>query len=141
MYLMKTYELTYLISPELTDEQAKDLQNKTSTLIKEEGGLTTGEASISRKKLAYPVKKQSQAYLAVINFQLLPEKLANLEKALKADSQILRYLMLIKRPVKEVRKERMFIEPKVEKPKKEKKVELKEIEKKLEEILAQGDGE
>jgi ribosomal protein S6 len=77
----------------------------------------------------------------VINFQLLPEKLANLEKTLKADSQILRYLMLIKRPVKEVRKDRMFIEPKVEKPKKEKKVELKEIEKKLEEILAQGDEE
>ena len=138
---MKTYELTYLISSELADEQVRDLQNKSSALIKEEGGLPTGEASISRKRLAYPVKKQSQAYLAVASFQLLPEKLANLEKVLKADSQILRYIILIKRPVKEIKKGRMFIEPKIEKPKKEKKVELKEIEKKLEEILAQGDEE
>jgi small subunit ribosomal protein S6 len=137
---MKTYELTYLISSELTDEQAASLQNKISALIKEEGGLLTGEVSISRKKLAYPVKKQSQAYLAVVNFQLSAEKLINLEKALKADSQILRHLVLIKRPTKVIKKSRMMvIEPKIEKPKKEKKVELKEIEKKLEEILAQDD--
>jgi len=137
---MKTYELTYLISSELTDEQAGDLQNKISALIKEEGGLIAGEVSILRKKLAYPIKKQSQAYLAVVNFHLPPEKLTNLEKVLKADSQILRYLMLIKRPIKAIKKSRMMIiEPKIEKPKKEKKVELKEIEKKLEEILAQDD--
>jgi len=132
---MKTYELTYLISSGLTEEQVRDLQNKISALIKEEGGLPIGEAPTLRKKLAYPIKKEAQAYLANVNFQLLPEKLMNLEKALKTDDQILRYLMLIKRPTREIKKPRMIIEPKIEKPKKEKKVELKEIEKKLEEIL------
>ncbi|MDP3996052.1 MAG: 30S ribosomal protein S6 [bacterium] len=136
---MKTYELTYLISSELTEEQAKELQNKVSALIQGEEGLLIGGSLISKKRLAYAIKKQSQAYLVTTIFQLLPEKLANLEKALKTDGQILRYIILIKRPVKEVKKSRMFIEPKIEKPKKEKKVELEAIEKKLEEILAQSD--
>ncbi len=138
---MKNYELTYLISSELTEEQAKDLQGKIVASIKEEGGVLVDEAPILRRKLAYPVKKQLQAYLATVNFQLLPEKLIDLEKRLKAENQILRYLMLIKRPVRERKISRTIIESKIEKPKKEKKVELKEIEKKLEEILAQGDEE
>lgn len=134
---MKNYELTYLISSELTEDKAKELQNKVATLISSEGGILIGETSILKKDLAYPVKKQSQAYLAIANFQLLPEKLTNLEKKLKAENQILRYLILIKRPIKEMKIGRPIVEPKIKKVKKEKKVELKEIEKKLEEILRQ----
>ncbi len=119
----------------MIEEQAKELQNKVSALIKDEGGLAIGGSLISKKRLAYPIKKQSQAYLVTDIFQLSPEKLADLEKTLKVETQILRYIILIKRPMREIKKSRMFIEPKIEKPKKEKKVELKEIEKKLEEIL------
>jgi len=134
---MQNYELTYLISSELTEDKAKELQNKVTTLIGGEGGILVEEAPILKRELAYLVKKQSQAYLATINFQLLPDKLINLEKKLKAENQILRYLILIKRPIKGIKIGRPIVEPKIEKVKKEKKVELKEIEKKLEEILRQ----
>ena len=73
-----------------------------------------------------------EAYLAVLNFQLNPENLADIEKKLKTESQILRHLILIKKPVK------VTTRTAIRKPPtrlKEKKVELKEIEKKLEEIL------
>jgi small subunit ribosomal protein S6 len=133
---MKTYELTYLISSELSEEEAKEFQGKVISLIQAEGGVLTTRNSLLRKKLAYPIKKQTQAYLAVLNFQLNPEGLTNLEKKLKLENQILRYLILTKKPLKVVAKA-----PRVpslpEKPKvaPKKKVELKEIEKKLEEIL------
>jgi len=132
---MKAYELTCLISSELSEEEAKNFQEKIVSLIQEEGGVLVEGKLPFKKKLAYPVKKQSQAYLAVINFQLLPEKLADLEKKIKAENQVLRYLVLVKPPVRETKITRVFKRPEIEKPKKEKKVELKEIEKKLEEIL------
>ena len=143
---MKHYELTYLITPELSEETVSAFQEKGIVLIKEEGGSLEEVKTPLIKKLAYSLKKPNlpkkydEAYLAVLNFQLSPEKVADLEKKLKAENQILRYLLLTKRPVKklEYAPRRMPLKSLVEKPKvvpEEKKVELKEIEKKLEEIL------
>jgi small subunit ribosomal protein S6 len=136
---MKTYELTYLISSELSEEEAKEFQGKVTSLIQAEGGVLVEQSSLLRKKLAYPIKKQTQAYLAILVFQSEPEKIANLEKKLKSENQILRYLILTKKELKVVSKAPRIPplpkKPKVVVPEKEKKVELKEIEKKLEEIL------
>lgn len=132
---MKTYELTYLISSELTEEEAEKIQKNINTLIQEEEGILLEEKLPFRKKLAYSVKKQSQAFLATIIFQLLPEKLASLEKKIKVESQILRYLILVKKITKEAKSPRFFKRPQVLRVEKEKKVDLKEVEKKLEEIL------
>jgi small subunit ribosomal protein S6 len=136
---MKTYELTYLISSELSEEEAKEFQGKVTSLIQAEGGVLVEQSSLLRKKLAYPIKKQTQAYLAILVFQSEPEKIANLEKKLKSENQILRYLILTKKELKVVSKAPRIPplpkKPKAVVPEKEKKVELKEIEKKLEEIL------
>lgn len=135
---MKSYELTFLISADLAEEEAKQFQDKVTSLIQAEGGILTTRNTILRKKLAYPIKKQTQAFLAILTFQIEPIKLINLEKKLKLENQILRYLILIKPPVKEMpvrRKKVPEIVPKKPLPPSEKKVELKEIEKKLEEIL------
>lgn len=129
---MKYYELTYLISSELSEEEAKQLQAKITSLI---GGILVKERLPFKKKLAYPIKKQSQAYFSVIDFQVMAEKLIDLEKKLKSEDKILRYLILVKPPVKKEKITGVFKKPKIEQPEKEKKVELKEIEKKLEEIL------
>ncbi len=142
---MKYYELNYLISSELSGEEAEEFQSKIASKILEEEGILGEENTVLRKKLAYPIKKsvlktpQTQAYLAVLSFKLNPEKLANLEKKLKSENQILRYLILVKKVSRIIPKKiraAEFIAPK--KPmetREEKKVELKEIEKKLEEIL------
>jgi len=139
---MKNYELTYLISSELSEEEAKNLYQKIDSFIQEEGGvLGNKEKMVLRKKLAYPIKKQTQAYLVVSIFQLEPEKLANLEKKIKLENQVLRYLILTRKPAKEIvvklrRRPKLVTEkPVVARKVPEKKVELKEIEKKLEEIL------
>ena len=129
---MKTYELTYLITPDLSEEETRAFQEKIIASLQEEGGILTEAGIISKKRLAYPIQKKIQVYLAVLTFQLNAEKLVNLEKKLKAENQILRYIIITKVP----RKEKVFRIKKALPPPKEKKVELKEIEKKLEEILS-----
>ena len=128
---MRYYELTYLISPDLSEEELRDCQEKVTSLIQEEGVLSKVGSSI-RKTLAYPIKKKSAAFSATLSFQLEPEKVESLEKKLKSESKILRYLILAKKlpkmAVVPVKKPKRIIKPKP-------KVELKEIEKKLEEIL------
>jgi len=121
---MKTYELTYLISPDLSEKEVFSFQEKIISLIQEAGG-TLGEVKT-------PVRKK-MAYLSTLNFHLDPEKLGSLEKKLKSEQKILRYLILKKKILKKIP------EILIEKPKRivRPKVELKEIEKKLEEILGE----
>ena len=140
---MKYYELTYLISPDLSEKEVLSFQEKIISLIQEAGGALGEVREPVRKKMAYPVRKKSSngAYLATLNFHLEPEKLGSLEKKLKSEGQVLRYMILTK--PKHIKKTFVLGEktPPLKLPKKivklKPKVELKEIEKKLEEILGE----
>ena len=101
---MKHYELTYLISSEISEEEVKSLPEKVLVLVQEADGIIENRILPLKRKLAYPINKQEDAYLTTLTFQLNPEKLAGLEKKLKAEGQILRYLLLAKKPTKEVKR-------------------------------------
>ena len=141
---MKQYELTYLITSELSEDEGRALSEKVTSFVQDEGGLLiNSQIFIAKKQLAYPIKKQTQAHLVTLIFQLNPEKLAALEIRLKKEENILRYLIIMKKVRKALPKLRRRLTPSIEpvpgkeegRIKKEKKVELKDIEKKLEEII------
>jgi len=127
---MKHYELTFLISPELSEEEIRGFQEKIISLIQGLGGELLGEVKT-------PIRKK-MAYLVTLNFNLDPEKLGSLEKGLKSENQVLRYIILTRRALRPSGPEAKKVPPKpIIKPKPEAKVELKEIEKKLKEILGE----
>ncbi len=144
---MKNYELTCLISPDLSEEELKNLSAKINSFIQEETGVLEKTSEPLKRELGYPIKGKVEAFSVSLNFSFDPNKLENLEKKLKSENQILRYIILIKIAVKEVlpRKKRSLKMPqKITEPgkpadyqSKAKKVELKEIDKKIEEILGE----
>jgi len=135
----KLYELVCLISPEINEEELATLSEKINSLIKEKGGILEKEISLIKKKLAYPIKKKSVAYLKVLNFQLENQRLEELKKEIISEKNILR-LAILNKKIAKIKKERHKLPFRTEitpttREKPKKKVELKEIEKKLEEIL------
>jgi len=147
--MFKKYELTYLISPETKEGELNAFCEKISGFILQEQGIIDHQFNPVLKKLAYPIKKKTEAFLATINFQIEPQKIEEVEKKLKTENQILRHIIIIKIPVKKI-KERARQKPKETEtpsfkkeeghfPKKREatKAELKEIDKKIEEILNQ----
>jgi len=141
---MKYYELTYLISSEIKEEEIKKLTEEINLFIQEEKGIIIKSGNPSPEILAYSIKKQKTAFWVSLEFYLEPEKIENLREKLKKRIEILRFLLTSKKTPKkktikpEIAAEKTasaqtLKEDKKEKP--EKKVELKEIEKKLEEIL------
>ena len=140
---MKNYELTYLISTDVSEEELKNLSEKIKSFVQEEEGTIKKTTEPSKIKLGHSIKEKEQGFLNILNFSLSPEKITNLEKKLKAENQILRYMILNKdlseKPIRPRR-----ISPKtttkepdksLDKQSESKKVELKEIDKKIEEIL------
>lgn len=136
---MKSYELAYLISQNLSEEETASFQEKIKNFIIEEQGILGGQ-DITKKKLG---NSQGLAYLISLNFNFDPEKLVALEKKLKTENQIINYMILFRKPrtAVEVSRRIRHIAPITEEPakisEKPKKVEIKEIEKKLEEILGE----
>ncbi len=146
---MKTYELSYLISPNLTDVEIKNFQEKMSSLIQEKGILISS-ALPKRQILAYPIKKNNYAFFAILNFQMKPENLSEFEKKMKSEqvfisepenvqnkeSNLIRYLILTKTAPKStgVRKKARIAGKKIETPEEEK-VKIEKIEEKIEEAL------
>ena len=75
---MKTYEFTYLIEPDLSKEDINSLQEIIKSFIKEEEGSIVRINPPLKKNLAYPIKKNEEAFLADLTFDLRPDKLDNL---------------------------------------------------------------
>jgi ribosomal protein S6 len=150
---MKVYELTYIISPEISAGEAEAKAKDIDTFLQSKEGVIIRAENPALKTLSYPIKKQSSGFFGVLEFQIEPEKLNEVKEKLEKDSKILRHIIIIKKPVKE-QKERRTRKPlptrevkiaikessfakKDWEAKPEKKVELKEIEKKLDEILGE----
>lgn len=122
------YELTYLLDPDLTEKEQREQREAILNLITKNGGILN-EINLPKKvKLYFPIKKKREGFLADLTFFIEKEKLPEIEKRLKREKGVMRFLILRKkgeRPAVEIQK----FEPKKEK------VSLEEIDKKLKEIL------
>ena len=133
---MKFYELTYLISPKLTESEAKNFSEKITDLIKKGGGVVSHILNPQKRKLAYQIQKSSEGFLANIEFYFAPEKLESITQKMKSEDTVLRSLLFTKKQPKKAEVPKI---PEIGpvKIKKEEKVALEDIEKKLEEILGE----
>lgn len=100
---MRYYELAYLITPDLSEKEAKDLKEEINSLIQERGGiLDVKEESFTKKELSYPIKKKKEAWFTFVDFYFPPDKIEEFKKNLEKRSQILRVLVFQKKkPVSE----------------------------------------
>jgi ribosomal protein S6 len=142
---MKLYELTYLMPIDLNEEMIKSTQEKVSSFIVENQGTIYKIEEILKRRLGEQAKKNNSANMSTLSFYLAPEKLENLKKNLKAETNILNHILIYKEPRKRMAAPRRMRQPiviqeeikEIKTSEKPKKVEIKEIEKKLEEILGE----
>ncbi len=128
---MRNYELAFLLSPEIEEKKLKEHHQKINTLIEKAGGVLISSLSPVKKTLFYPIKKKTEAFLGSSEFQIEPKALESLKKELEKEAEILRFLIVAKKPLKKVEV--------IKKPKEKirKKVKIEEIDQKLKEILGE----
>lgn len=88
------YELAYLLSPTLSEEEANTYSGKLTSLIEECQGSLLQTQIPQKRKLAYEVKKQTQAYFGWIALHIGKQQLAGLEKKVKSEQQVLRFMIV-----------------------------------------------
>ena len=89
----KLYEITFLVSPSYSEEEAQAFQQSLKNEVKSLGGLVDDEGGVLKRRLSYPIKKMSEAHVASFRFLLASEKIQELETKL-AVPQVLRFLVV-----------------------------------------------
>lgn len=137
----KPYEISYLVRDTLTEEQAQTLHQTIKAFVSDLGGVIQKETAPRKRRLAYDIKKQKNAYFVNFYFELGEEKIKELDKKLRFEKEVLRYLIIAvdRKQTREATKVRFAGRDKFKKIGKKESPEdatkLEELDKKLEEIL------
>lgn len=142
----KNYELSYLLSSSVSNEEVLTYVGKISMLLEEAGGALRRVEEPRKLVLAYPVNKQKNGYFGWTTFSLTQEMISSLQQKLKEQDYFLRYLLVEEEiekypalirplPIRHQAQPRPKVQIKREEVKPEEKLDLEALDKKLEEIL------
>ena len=95
---MREYELYLVIDAAAEEEDVTAIIEKVTQLITSGDGETNGEMikaeARGKRRLAYPIGKTVESQDMILNFQTPPQALKEIERILKLDEQVLRYLIV-----------------------------------------------
>ena len=93
---MNKYELALVVSAKLDSETIAATVQRAKDYIERFGGTIGEVEEWGKRKLAYEIQKQTEAYYFFINFDAEPQVPAQLESVLRIMDNVLRYLVLAK---------------------------------------------
>jgi small subunit ribosomal protein S6 len=91
---MRNYEFTFIAHPDVEDEGLAGVTEKVSQFITESGGQIANVDHWGRRRLAYPIQKQTEGYYVLMQVQLDPKSIGELERNLKLTEEVIRHLLV-----------------------------------------------
>ena len=92
---MNKYESIIIINPSQDEQGVKNLIKKFTDLINKNGKVESVE-EMGKRKLAYEIKKQKEAYYVLFNFDAEPSSISELERNYKITDEIIKFIVVKK---------------------------------------------
>jgi small subunit ribosomal protein S6 len=91
---VRHYELSLIIHPRVETGDVTNVVDRITDLVGASEGQVTSSDVWGRRRLAYPIKNQQDGTYVILNTQLQPAALSELERNLKLSEDILRYMVI-----------------------------------------------
>ena len=92
---MNRYELTYIIDTALEEEARKELIEKISSLIAQNGGeVEKVDETWGKRRLAYAINDKPEGYYVLVTMQAPAELPKEIERNLRINENVLRSLVI-----------------------------------------------
>ena len=88
------YEFTYILDGVLAEDQIKDLVGRINKFITKNSGEIVDSDEWGMRQLAYPIRNRSNGYYVNLYFTSDPDLPAKLERTLRIEESVLRFLVL-----------------------------------------------
>jgi len=97
---MRSYEVMLAINPQLENEELDSLLDKLKKLITDAKGEITKTNKWGKRKLAFEIKDFIEAIYVVLNFNVDEKIIAELERVIKLEERVIRYLLTLQQKEK-----------------------------------------
>lgn len=90
--IVTEYETIYVVKPELPEDALVALNDKVNTIVEKNQGIMLTVDDWGKRKLAYPIQKNSKGHYIYINYLAPSDLVAELERNLRIEDNLLRFL-------------------------------------------------
>ena len=92
---MNKYESIIIINPDVDEAGIKSLEEKFTGLINENGKVEN-VTNLGKRKLAYVIKKNKEAYYMQFDFEAKPDSIKEIERIYRITDEILKFIVVKK---------------------------------------------
>ena len=89
---MRHYETTYILRPNLGEEQFTEIIDRTNAIVANDGGEVISLDRWGIKRLAYEINREIQGYYVYMNYAAPGKTVDEIERIFRIDDRALRYL-------------------------------------------------
>ena len=89
---MNQYETVFILTPVLSDDQAKETVAKFKKVLTDKGAEILNEEAWGLKKLAYQIQKKTSGFYNLMEFKAEPALIDKLEVAFRRDEKVIRFM-------------------------------------------------
>jgi small subunit ribosomal protein S6 len=93
---MRTYELVFIVHPDLDENAFNDLVKRVQGWVVEGGGEISKTDLWGKRRLAYPIRKQTEGQYVLMELNMPPQLSATLERNLRFVEQVIRFQIILK---------------------------------------------
>ncbi len=90
--MANNYETLVLLSPELAEENRKEILENLTSIVDREGGKMVETDDWGMRQLAYPVQKQTRGYYVRLVFEAPGALVAELERNIRITDGIFKFM-------------------------------------------------
>src|SRR5438105_3563025 len=91
---MPKYELMYILSSAVSDNDAPAIASELDKFITDNGGKIISTEMLGKKKLAYPIKKTRNGFYILTTFNFEGPKIGSLENKIRSQEAIIRFIVV-----------------------------------------------
>lgn len=89
---MKSYDLVYVVRPDLEPDSLKALVDRMSQRIQDQGGTVEAVDVWGKKRMSYAVKKYREGVFVHTRFAIDPQKVSEIRRAAALTEDVLRVI-------------------------------------------------
>jgi small subunit ribosomal protein S6 len=90
---MRRYELMLILRPDVADDKAQAVIDRTTRALVAAGGQIIKVAPWGRRRLAYQIDRYREGSYHIVLFEAPPEALTEMERTLQITEEVLRHLV------------------------------------------------
>jgi small subunit ribosomal protein S6 len=93
---MREYELVFIVHPDLDETAFNEIVSRVGSWITEDGGEILKIDLWGKRRLAYPIRKQSEGQYVFMQTKMAPTFGVTLERNLRFLEPVIRFLIIAK---------------------------------------------